>query len=1287
VSSRFLSLELVACIVATVMAMGCGHSPSGATVGEQGGAGSPSRPEPPDFVGDDDAGGGILGCKRATCAELGKNCGPVADGCGGTLDCGTCAADAACGLVSASVCTPFVDLCVPASAADACAGKACGTEGDGCGGSIDCGACPDGQACGLVQAFQCGDGLTGSTEQCPARIDSCAEVGAECGLIGNGCGGTLDCGGCGGGQLCGIEAPQKCGAAPVCEPLEPAAACAGKCGFVSNGCGLDTGGGVIDCKVDFPCPAGLTCGGAGIPNECGSGGAVCQPIDRATACAGKECGVASDGCGERYDCGSCGGEEACFAGECKVPMACVPMSRATACSGKACGLVGDGCGGTVMCGTCSAGNACGVRVPFQCGAPDPSNCQPRSAIQACADKECGIVFDGCGTSVDHQFDCSAVRGRTGCPTGEVCGLASPFECDAPKQPPCRPVGDSCASLGWQCGLAINNCGQVFDCALEGRSCSALETCSGGIDGPTECIESGRDCPLCGAVPSCGAGSPTRLTGRVLTPGRTDADSANQVGVPNALVYILESPRVTDLPAIDTGIPTGGASCDRCDEQDLGAVLASAVTDSSGNYTLEGNIPVGQNFLLVTRVGKFRRAVTQQLSPNAACTTTALATILPGNPTRLPRSTTDGLAVNLPRVAVSTGRIDAMECVFEKMGVARSEFGNFGSAARVHLYRGGASAATAAGARVDPSTPFDATLYGSLPRLSSYDMVVADCEGTDWDGENAFSQRVASGNNVREYVNRGGRLFASHLSFSWLHQNGAATFSSAAPIATGLANAGAWDENYLAAANLNTSGTGVISLGRPAASPRIQSFAAWMTNEGVVGDDGEFTITDPRSLVTSLGSASEEFVYRRGGNGRVQQFSFDTPYAAPAAESCGRVAYSGFHVAATGGGDSPFANATFPAHCAGSLTDQEKVLLYMLFDLGACVGDNPPGPACTPRSCPSDGSCGVVPDGCGGQLDCGCPDGKACIQNECKNAGCVPTTCAAEGVVCSTIADGCGGAITCDCPLCEPLSKRAACDTVTCGTASDGCSGVYVCSECPEGCIPLRACPPDADCGFISDGCDGFLDCGDCAAGKLCGAHAPNQCSTPECQPLACDDLGASCGLIGDGCGGSRDCGPCPPGQACTVAGGVPNQCAGCEPRSCQDAGAECGLVGDGCGGSVQCGPCPAGEVCGAQAPNQCGSGPACPPTSCAAQSAECGLIGDGCGGTIDCGPCPGGQLCGVEQPFQCDPPPVCPPTSCAAANAECGLIGDGCGSTIDCGPCPIGSTCGLGRPNVCASIR
>ena len=42
-----------------------------------------------------DGGGG--GCVPTTCAELGDNCGMVSDGCGGTLDCGTCSGGQTCG--------------------------------------------------------------------------------------------------------------------------------------------------------------------------------------------------------------------------------------------------------------------------------------------------------------------------------------------------------------------------------------------------------------------------------------------------------------------------------------------------------------------------------------------------------------------------------------------------------------------------------------------------------------------------------------------------------------------------------------------------------------------------------------------------------------------------------------------------------------------------------------------------------------------------------------------------------------------------------------------------------------------------------------------------------------------------------------------------------------------------------------------------------------------------------------------------------------------------------------
>jgi hypothetical protein len=542
--------------------------------------------------------------------------------------------------------------------------------------------------------------------------------------------------------------------------------------------------------------------------------------------------------------------------------------------------------------------------------------------------------------------------------------------------PCEP--QTCAELGYACGQVFS-CGTIVDCADEGLACGDGEVCVGGRDAPTQCLQGGGPCEVCPGISEC-SGEPqlTRLTGRVITPGRNDAESANQIGVPNATVYILRSNDEADLPAITSGIPIGGTSCDRCEDQDLGAVLAGAVTDATGHYQLEGQIPVGREFLLVVKAGKFRRAVHHTLPDDAACKTTDLPPTLPGNPTRLPRSMTDGVAVNVPRIAITTGKIDAMECVFEKMGIADGEFGNPGStgsaAQRIHLYRGGPNA-PGKGAYFDANTPHDSVLYGDLQRMQQYDMVVSDCEGEDWDS--TFTQRDTSGARVREYVNRGGRMFASHLSFSWLHLNGSQAYSESQPIETGLGPAAMW----YTAPDVSDIGTGAVSVARPLASARIQNFADWTVNEGITQapttpprmPEYAFTIDDPRSQNQSIGDSAEEFLYGTDGTERVQQFSFNTPYGAPSSASCGRVAYSGFHVAAMSA-TNPYANSVFPTHCSGSganngnLTKQEKVLLYMLFDLGACVGVTPTAPECVPLTCGD--LCGYPSDGCGNVLDCG-----------------------------------------------------------------------------------------------------------------------------------------------------------------------------------------------------------------------------------------------------------------------------------------------------------------------------
>ena len=117
-------------------------------------------------------------------------------------------------------------------------------------------------------------------------------------------------------------------------------------------------------------------------------------------------------------------------------------------------------------------------------------------------------------------------------------------------------------------------------------------------------------------------------------------------------------------------------------------------------------------------------------------------------------------------------------------------------------------------------------------------------------------------------------------------------------------------------------------------------------------------------------------------------------------------------------------------CLDPMTAQEKLLEYMIFDLGSCV----PPKTCVPKkACPAGQDCGYAPDGCGKLIACGdCPDGEACgvgqppVPNQCgklvcppDNPNCQPTcppqTCASQGIECDQSSDGCGQLL--DCGVC------------------------------------------------------------------------------------------------------------------------------------------------------------------------------------------------------------------------------------------------------------------------------
>lgn len=228
-------------------------------------------------------------CVPRSCVELGLGCGRGLDGCGGTLDCGTCPDGETCGAGGPNLCG--VGTCVRKTCFDL--GASCGPISDGCDDVLDCGGCPVPQSCG-------GGGVP---NVCGCRARSCAELGASCGTVPDGCKDVVWCGDCPLGKTCGAGGPNLCGEG-TCTPRTCAQLTA-SCGYVSDGCAE-----ALDCGS---CEPPDVCGGSGLLNTCGCLPSTCDQL-------GADCGQISDGCGSILSCGSCSPPLQCGAGG--IPNRC-----------------------------------------------------------------------------------------------------------------------------------------------------------------------------------------------------------------------------------------------------------------------------------------------------------------------------------------------------------------------------------------------------------------------------------------------------------------------------------------------------------------------------------------------------------------------------------------------------------------------------------------------------------------------------------------------------------------------------------------------------------------------------------------------------------------------------------------------------------------------------------------------------------------------------------------------------------------------------------------------------
>lgn len=384
--------------------------------------------------------------------------------------------------------------------------------------------------------------------------------------------------------------------------------------------------------------------------------------------------------------------------------------------------------------------------------------------------------------------------------------------------------------------------------------------------------------------------PTTISGTVYAPNGT-------LALYNATVYV---------PSSDPGPLDDTLQCGQCSDFLPGGPVAKSTSDEAGHFQLS-NVPVGNDIPFIVQIGKWRRQVLlENIMP---CQDNPL----PADKTRLPRNKTEG---DLPKIAVTTGSCDALECLIRRLGVSDSEFTSDSGTGRIHLYNGN-GADSASNGTLSPAT----ALWDDVNKLKNYDIVMMSCECS----QDPTTKPQMAMDAVKQYADLGGRIFTSHYHNIWIGgEYGMPTHAPAVwkDIAT-------WTDGF---ADPNTD---TIDQ-NPMHNQHGPQFATWMQNVGGSTTLGAVPIesgTGRQTAVTIDSTKAERWVYYDDGSTQYpQDFQFTTPNEAPLDQRCGKVVFSDMHVAS----DS-FSSGTFPSGCATSdLTPQEKALAFMFFDIATCV---------------------------------------------------------------------------------------------------------------------------------------------------------------------------------------------------------------------------------------------------------------------------------------------------------------------------------------------------------------
>ncbi len=431
----------------------------------------------------------------------------------------------------------------------------------------------------------------------------------------------------------------------------------------------------------------------------------------------------------------------------------------------------------------------------------------------------------------------------------------------------------------------------------------------------------------GGEGSAGCGQTTTITGHIYDPAGN-----------NPLYKVVAYVPGSDPEPITDGITSGSCSCESLFS---GSPVATAITDPTGAFSI-ADAPDGTDVPLVIQIGKWRNYFT--IPKVTRCAVNDLDTLLPAKLT-LPKTQTETKFSNIPTIAISTGNADSLECLLLRVGVAASVYTGDPKSTTAHIHIFGGTGIGGPVPNTDPPGPSSSGtggLWDTDADINRYDIALLSCEGSETGSPNPGV--------LADFVNAGGRVFASHYHYAFFFDDQANKPAPEFPNVADwtLAYQGAQGASDTYGTNLNA--TVETTLADAAPFPEGAALSTWLGKVGALSQ-GELPIVVGRhDGVVGASNVSTVWASSAGVTPPSSQyFSFDMPFDAGVDDAgnpsyCGRVVYSDLHV---GAGEQDYGCTLDPNDCIysgttpqgchqGRLLPDEDAIEFILFDLSSCV---------------------------------------------------------------------------------------------------------------------------------------------------------------------------------------------------------------------------------------------------------------------------------------------------------------------------------------------------------------